>query len=120
MRHSSFIMAVKSWVNMISLGDKGDEEFFEMTFGIFQLSDGAFMEKSALVEDGYFRADLLGDFKDMCGEKNRVSLFDIVHEEILKDSLNDRIKIDEGLVDEGQGGLMEEGLGDHEFLSCSS
>ena len=120
MRHSSFIMAVKSWVNMVSLGDEGDKEFFEMTFGFFQLRDGAFMQKPALVEDGDFRADFLSDFKDMRGEKNSISLFDIVHEEILEDSLHDGIKIDEGFVDKSQGWFMEEGLGNHEFLSCSS
>src|SRR5512145_2671851 len=114
-RHSSLTMAMNS-SNMVSLPDKLEEELREVLAPAGQFGNRAGVEQFPFMQDGKLRADLFGHLEDVRGDEDGVALPGIACKVILDQVLHDRVEIGERFIDQGKGGLVDEGLGKHQFL----
>src|SRR5208337_2978956 len=115
-RHSSFIMFLKS-SSMVILPDKREEEGREMFPPSGQVGNGAGMQEFSLVEDRKLRTDLFGHFEDVGRDEDRPAFLHVPDKELLDQVLHDRVEVDQRLIDQGKGGLVDECLREHQFLS---
>ena len=74
-------------------------------------------EQPAPVEHRIAGADLFGHLQDVRREEDRVPPLHVLDQELLDLVLDDRIEVDERLVDQGEPGGMKKGLREHQFLA---
>src|SRR5665647_720010 len=103
-RHSSLNIATKRSGMGGAPADQREEDPGQVAARLAELVGGARVEQAAPVEDRVSRADLLRHLEDVGREEDRVPLPDVVDQELLDLVLDDRVEVDEGLVDQGERG----------------
>ena len=76
MRHSSLTIAVKS-SNIGTRFNLGKEELLKVLVLCCDLRYRSGMDEVTLVQDGKVRADLFGNFENMCGYKDGIAFFNV-------------------------------------------
>ncbi len=102
---------------MAILPDEREEEGGQVFAPCCQIGNGAGVEQGALVEDCKPRANLLSNLEDVGRDEDRLIRFNVSRKVILDKVLHDRIKVDQGLVDQRERRLMDERLREHQFLT---
>ena len=78
------------------------------------------MDQFSFINDSDAGADLFCNFQDVCGNEDCSSVFHVAFEKILDFSLHYRIQVNKRFINNGKLRLMQESLGKHQFLPCTS